>query len=131
LPGKSFSIAKQGEVMDNIRKILDNESDVNKLKTDIKRAIRTNTIEKHEWEAFETNMKQIHSDFVTRLLTKHPDLSSKDIRLSIYLRMNLSSKEIAPLMNISFRGVELHRYRLRRKLQLAQEIALSKYMMDI
>jgi ligand-binding sensor domain-containing protein/DNA-binding CsgD family transcriptional regulator len=129
--GKSFSIAKQGEVMDNIRKILDNESDVNKLKTGIKRAIRTNTIEKHEWEAFETNMKQIHSEFVTRLLARHPDLSAKDIRLAIYLRMNLSSKEIAPLMNISFRGVELHRYRLRRKLELAQEVGLSKYMTDI
>lgn len=129
--GKSFSIAKQGEVMDNIRKILDNESDINKLKTDIKRAIRTNTIEKHEWETFETNMKQIHSDFVTRLMEKHPDLSSKDIRLAIYLRMNLSSKEIAPLMNISFRGVELHRYRLRKKLALHQESNLNKYMMDI
>lgn len=129
--GKSFSIAKQGEVMDSIRKILDNESDLNKIKTEIKRAIRTNTIEKHEWEAFETNMKQIHSEFVSRLLAKHPDLSSKDIRLSIYLRMNLSSKEIAPLMNISFRGVELHRYRLRRKLVLPQEANLNKYMMDI
>jgi FixJ family two-component response regulator len=76
-------------------------------------------------------MKQIHSEFVTRLLARHPDLSAKDIRLSIYLRMNLSSKEIAPLMNISFRGVELHRYRLRRKLELAQEVGLSKYMTDI
>lgn len=129
--GKSFSIAKQGEVMDNIRKILDNEIDLNKIKTDIKRAIKSNTIDKHEWEAFETNMKQIHSEFVSRLLAIHPDLSSKDIRLSIYLRMNLSSKEIAPLMNISFRGVELHRYRLRKKLGVAQEIVLNKYMMDI
>lgn len=129
--GKSFSIAKQGEVMDSIRKILDNESDLNKIKTEIKRAIRSNTIEKHEWEAFETNMKQIHSEFVSRLLAKHADLSSKDIRLSIYLRMNLSSKEIAPLMNISFRGVELHRYRLRRKLALPQETNLNKYMMDV
>ncbi len=129
--GKSFSIAKQGEVMDNIRKILDNESDVNRLKSEIKRAIRANTIEKHEWEAFETNMKQIHSEFVSRLLAQHPDLSSKDIRLAIYLRMNLSSKEIAPLMNISFRGVELHRYRLRKKMQLRAEINLNKYMLDV
>ena len=45
--------------------------------------------------------------------------------------MNLSSKEIAPLLNISFRGVELHRYRLRKKLELPQEVSLSKFMINL
>jgi AraC family chitin signaling transcriptional activator len=129
--GKSFSIAKQGEVMDNIKKILDNESDIKTARSEIKRAIKTNTINKHEWEAFETNMKQIHNVFISRLIDKYPNLSSKDIRLSIYLKMNLSSKEIAPLMNISFRGVELHRYRLRKKMGLPQEINLNKFMLEV
>jgi AraC family chitin signaling transcriptional activator len=129
--GKSFSIAKQSEIMDSIRKILDNANDLNSVKSEIERAIRVNSINKHEWEAFQTNMKQIHSDFVTGLLLRHPELSPKDIRLAIHLKMNLSSKEIAPLMNISFRGVELHRYRLRKKLNLAQDVNLNKYMLEI
>jgi DNA-binding NarL/FixJ family response regulator len=45
--------------------------------------------------------------------------------------MNLSSKEIAPMMNISFRGVELHRYRLRKKLNLTQEENLSKFLLTV
>ncbi len=129
--GKSFSIAKQGEVMENIRKILDTETDINRIKAEVKRTIKTNSINKHEWEAFETNMKQIHSEFVSKLLGRYPDLSSKEIRLSIYLKMNLSSKEIAPLMNISFRGVELQRYRLRKKLGLPQDVNLNKFMLEI
>lgn len=126
--GKSFSIAKQSEIMETINKILDNESDVNKLKTEIKKTIRVNSINKHEWEAFENNMKQLHHEFVQKLTAAYPQLSSKDIKLSIYLRMNLSSKEIAPLMNISFRGVELHRYRLRKKMGLNPETNLNRFM---
>ena len=56
---------------------------------------------------------------------------SKDIKLCVYLKMNLSSKEIAPMMNISFRGVELHRYRLRKKLNLIQDENLSKFLLSI
>lgn len=128
---KSFSIAKQSEMMDSISKILDTEAEMAKAKNEIRRVIKTNAINKHEWEAFDTNVKQIHNDFVNRLIARHPNLSSKDIRLSIFLKMNLSSKEIAPLMNISFRGVELHRYRLRKKLGLEQDVNLNIYMLEI
>ena len=129
--GKSLSIAKQSEMIDNIRQILESEDDLNKLKNDIKKAIKINAVNKHEWETFENNVNQIHNEFVTKLSNKYPTLSSKDIKLCIYLKMNLSSKEIAPLMNISFRGVELHRYRLRKKLSLTQEESLYKFMLSI
>ena len=129
--GKSLSIAKQSEMIDNIRAILEKESDVDKLKNEIKKAIKINAVNKHEWETFENNVNQIHNEFISKLSKKYPTLTSKDIKLCIYLKMNLSSKEIAPLMNISFRGVELHRYRLRKKLGLAQEENLYKFMLSI
>ncbi len=127
--GKSFSIAKQGEIIETIDQILDTQADVNHLKLAIRKAIRANSLNKHEWESFESNMKQLHHDFVRSLANQYPQLSPKDIRLAIFLRMNLSSKEIAPLMNISFRGVELHRYRLRKKMGLPGDVNLAKYMM--
>lgn len=129
--GKSLSIAKQSEMIDNIRQILDKESDADKLKNEIKKAIKINSVNKHEWETFENNVNQIHNEFINKLTKKYPNLTSKDIKLCIYLKMNLSSKEIAPLMNISFRGVELHRYRLRKKLALNQEENLYKFMLGI
>ncbi|MBC7846474.1 MAG: histidine kinase [Flavobacterium sp.] len=129
--GKSLSIAKQSEMIDNIQQILDSEKDFNKLKSEIKKAIKINEVNKHEWEIFETNLNQIHNEFIISLSKKFPNLTPKDIKLCVYLKMNLSSKEIAPMMNISFRGVELHRYRLRKKLNLSQEENLSKFLVTI
>ncbi|MBC7746990.1 MAG: histidine kinase [Methylotenera sp.] len=129
--GKSLSIAKQSEMIENIQGILDSDMDFNKLKSEIKKVIKINAVNKHEWETFETNLNQIHNEFIINLSKKYPSLTSKDIKLCIYLKMNLSSKEIAPMMNISFRGVELHRYRLRKKLNLTQEENLSKFLLTI
>lgn len=129
--GKSLSIAKQSEMIEKIQKILDTETDFNKLKSEIKKAIKINAVNKNEWETFETNLNQIHNEFIVALSKKYPNLTPKDIKLCIYLKMNLSSKEIAPMMNISFRGVELHRYRLRKKLNLTQEENLSKFLLTI
>ncbi|MEO5775493.1 MAG: histidine kinase [Flavobacterium sp.] len=129
--GKSLSIAKQSEMIESIQSILDNENDLNQLKNKIKKSIKINALNKNEWQSFEKNLIQSHEDFVHKLTQKYPDLTSKDIKLCIYLKMNLSSKEIAPLMNISFRGVELHRYRLRKKLELHQDESLSKFMINL
>ncbi|WP_317208810.1 helix-turn-helix and ligand-binding sensor domain-containing protein [Flavobacterium algicola] len=129
--GKSLSIAKQSEMIEKVQGILDKETDINKLKSEVKKAIKINAVNKHEWETFETNLSQIHNEFMTTLSKKFPVLTSKDIKLCIYLKMNLSSKEIAPLMNISYRGVELHRYRLRKKLQLQQDVNLSQFLLSL
>jgi AraC family chitin signaling transcriptional activator len=129
--GKSLSIAKQSEMIENIQNILNSEKDFNKLKSEIKKAIKINEVNKHEWEIFETNLNQIHNEFIINLSKKYPHLTPKDIKLCVYLKMNLSSKEIAPMMNISFRGVELHRYRLRKKLNLTQEENLSKFLLTL
>ena len=129
--GKSLSIAKQSEMIENIQSILDSEKDFNKLKSEIKKAIKINEVNKHEWEIFESNLNQIHNEFIINLSKKFPNLTQKDIKLCIYLKMNLSSKEIAPMMNISFRGVELHRYRLRKKLNLSQEENLSRFLLNL
>lgn len=129
--GKSLSIAKQSQMIENIQNILDSEKDFNKLKSEIKKAIKINEVNKHEWEIFEANLNQIHNEFIITLSKKFPNLTPKDIKLCVYLKMNLSSKEIAPLMNISFRGVELHRYRLRKKLNLSQDENLSRFLLTL
>ncbi|MDP3462948.1 MAG: triple tyrosine motif-containing protein [Bacteroidales bacterium] len=81
-------------------------------------------------ELFEGYFDGVHQDFIIRLKEKHPDLSPKELRLCAYLKMNLSTKEIAPLMNISIRGVEIGRYRLRKKLDLEREENLISYLIN-
>lgn len=84
-----------------------------------------------EWERFAYHFDQVHSDFLKRLKTKFPNLSPNDFRLCSYLRMNLTSKEIAPLMNISVRGVEASRYRLRKKLELDSNTNLQEFILKL
>lgn len=131
LAGKSLSIVKQTELIDSIQKILDSETSPVSLKSKISKAIKINSINKNEWKSFENNLLKSNEDFVKELSHRYQNLTSKDIKLSIYLKMNLSSKEIAPLMNISYRGVELHRYRLRKKLDLDSTINLNLFMNNL
>ncbi|WP_461629129.1 helix-turn-helix and ligand-binding sensor domain-containing protein [Labilibaculum euxinus] len=84
-----------------------------------------------DWEQFEVHFDQVHEDFLKRLRLLHPQLTPKDLRICAYLRMNLSSKEIAPLMNISVRGVEISRYRLRKKFNIAREENLIDFILNI
>ncbi|MCO6175790.1 LuxR family transcriptional regulator [Flavobacterium sp. NRK F10] len=131
LASKSLSIVKQGELIDSIQKILDSEKNITSLKAKISKAIKINALNKNEWKSFEENLLKSNEDFVKQLTLKHQNLTSKDIKLCIYLKMNLSSKEIAPLMNISYRGVELHRYRLRKKMDLDSSVNLNLFMNNI
>lgn len=81
-------------------------------------------------EVFNVYFDEVHSDFLRRLKETYPNLSPRELRLAAYLRMNLSSKEIAPLMNISVRGLEISRYRLRKKLNLDHKANLTDFIMS-
>ena len=70
----------------------------------------------------------IHNNFMKRLHARHPELSNNERMMCAYLKMNLSTKEIAPLLNISVRGVETIRYRLRKKFGLEREDSLTDYL---
>lgn len=85
--------------------------------------------DEHEWEIFEQLYNEAHGNFFKRLKEEHPQLTPSDLRLCAYLRMNLSSKEIAPLLNISVRGVEERRYRLRKRLDLSTDQNLTELIM--
>ncbi|MBK9151052.1 MAG: hypothetical protein IPM26_08620 [Saprospiraceae bacterium] len=84
-----------------------------------------------EWETFAHNFDQVHNNFLQRIKQKHPALTPKELKLCAYLRMNLTTKELAPLLNISVRGVEISRYRLRKKLGIPGDANLNDYMMSI
>ena len=86
---------------------------------------------KDEWKIFEHNFNQVHEEFFSQLKKQFPDLTPKDLKLCAYIKMNLSTKEIAPLLNISIRGVETHRYRLKSKLNLNNGNSLGSYLRNI
>lgn len=83
-----------------------------------------------DWQIFESNFNEVHEIFFKKLKHQFPDMTPGDLKLAAYLKMNLSSKEIAPLLNISIRGVENKRYRLRKKMNLDEEENLTNFMID-
>ena len=82
------------------------------------------------WEQFAHHFDKVHTDFLVVLKNRHPNLTANELKLCAYVRMNLSSKEIAQLMNISIRGVEIGRYRLRKKLGLPTEMNLFEFLLN-
>ncbi|HTF30680.1 MAG TPA: triple tyrosine motif-containing protein [Flavitalea sp.] len=84
-----------------------------------------------EWEQFSVHFDKVHSDLLVTLKEKYQTLRAHELKLCAYLRMNLSSKEIAQLMSISVRGVEISRYRLRKKLQIPTETNLFQFLFDL
>ena len=77
---------------------------------------------------FELHFNKVHDNFLKRLKEDYPGLSNRDLRLCAYLRMNISSKEIAPLMGITYRSVEALRYRVRKKFNLQQGESLTEFI---
>ena len=77
---------------------------------------------------FEDEFDLVHNNFITLLAEKHPDLTSTERKMCSCIRMGLSTKEIAPVMNMSIRGVETLRYRLRKKFELEREDSLTEYL---
>lgn len=93
--------------------------------------IDSNISSEQDWQVFESNFNKVHEEFLKKLIDKYPNLTPSDLKLAAYLRMNLSSKEIAQLFNITHRSVELKRYRLRKKMELDTEVNLGEFMMKI
>ncbi|HEY4789615.1 MAG TPA: hypothetical protein VIH57_26375 [Bacteroidales bacterium] len=81
-----------------------------------------------EWRSAMDNLKLSQQGFFKKLKDKHPELTPHDLRLCSYLRMNFTTKEIAKLLNITTRGVEISRYRLRRKMGLDHDKNLTEYL---
>lgn len=81
-----------------------------------------------DWEAFEEQFDLLHSDFFKKLKADFPKISLAEAKLCMLLKMKLSTKEIANQLNLSVRGVETRRYRLRKKLQLGKELDLEGFL---
>ena len=94
-------------------------------------AIDSQISSEQDWQLFQENFDRIHGNFFQILKSRYPSLTSSDLRFCSYLCMNLSSKEIASMMNISLKGVEAARYRIRKKIGLPSDVSLSAFLMEL
>lgn len=129
----TMHLVQRGKLLARIREeLLQETKDSSNNGTELKRVIRLLTeAEKNDsdWTQFARHFDQIHSNFLSRLKERFPDLSPNDLKLCAYLKMNMTSKEIAQLMSITIKAVEVSRYRLRKKLQIPSEVPLFDYLL--
>ncbi len=126
----TMSMIKKNELLSSIKKEILNKADNDSVKT-VTKIIDKNLNNTNDWKMFEEAFNNADKDFINKLKSKHNNLTPNDLRLCAYLRLNLSSKEIAPLLNISPRSVEVKRYRLRKKMELAHNTNLTSYILEI
>lgn len=93
--------------------------------------IDTNNLQSKEfWDLYQANFDLIHENFFRNLRKKYPKLTPSDLKFCAFLRLNLSTKDIANITNLTIRGVEAARYRLRRKLELPEGTSLVDFLID-
>ena len=84
-----------------------------------------------DWDQFSRHFDEVHNNFLATLKKRYTDLSTTDMKLCAYLRINLTTKEIAQSMGISVRGVETSRYRLRKKLEVPADVSLFDFLLSV
>ncbi|MBB1286759.1 transcriptional regulator [Flavisolibacter sp. BT320] len=137
LASTAMHLVKKGELLTRIKDELQhldkaqvNEAELHSLKKII-RIISEEEKNNEDWEQFARHFNQVHDNFLILLKERYPNLTAHELKLCAYLRMNLSTKEIAQLVNISVRGVEISRYRLRKKLGIATEVNLYQFFLGL
>ncbi len=135
LTSATMHVVQKNETLVNIKEQLTALKKMNKdqlLSKEIQKMI--NMLQQDEvmddgWDQFMLHFSQLHGDYYNRLKSKYSELTPKDLKLCTYLRMNLSTKEMASLLNVTTRGIEASRYRLRKKINLDKEENLTEFLM--
>ncbi len=137
LVNNTLQTVKKNKILNGILtglKELDSEKmdDYAKQKlTKINKSIAKEVDHDKSWQNLVNHIKNVHQDFLQRLKQKHPEVSPRDLDLAPLLLLNMSTKEISEALNISAAGVELARYRLRKKLNLVNKENLTGYLLTI
>ena len=136
LAASAMNLVVKNEFIDSIKEALkklqqsDKKAETKKALEKIVKEIDITLKLQDDWEQFEYHFDKVHGDFLYRLRSDYPNLSPSEQKLCALLRMNLNTKDIANMLSISLRGVEVARYRLRKKLTLEKGQNLSKFILE-
>ena len=136
LAESTMTIIKKNEILVTIKEEVVHQKTAlgsqypNKYYDKLIRMLDENLSSEDDWAIFQTNFDRIHENFFRNLHSTYPELTSNDLRFCAYLRLNLSSKDIAHLMNISLKGVEMARSRIRKKMGIPSSKSLTEFMIE-
>ncbi len=130
----ALHLAKKNEVLENLKqqaKAFKATSTENKGYQELIKTINFDQHDDRNWENFTQYFEQVHKDFSTNVKSKYPEVTKNELRFMALLKMNMSSKEIATILNISADGVKKARQRLRKKMDLTPQDSLENAVLAI
>ncbi|SEK94552.1 Tetratricopeptide repeat-containing protein [Aquimarina amphilecti] len=136
LSSYALNFIKKNEIVqqlqETIQKIKKSSSiEKQQLITDLNKIIKKNLSIDKDWEDFSRFFEDAHQGFYARLKSKHPDLSSNDLKICSLIRLNLNIKETASILGISPESVKTARYRLRKKIELDPKQEILTYLLQL
>lgn len=137
LASSTLAIIRKNEMLVQLKKEVENQKHKlgsqfpNKYADHLIRMINDNISSDDDWEIFQQNFDLIHENFFRHIKGNYTDVTAHDLKLCAFIRLNLSTKEIASLLNITVRGVEAARYRLRKKFRIPAEKNLTEFLIEL
>ncbi len=133
LTSAAILIANKNEVLEKLGKLADkmdcnNENSQPEIRKEMLREIERQTDVESQWEQFRLHFESIHHSFFEKLHSQTANLTQTDLQMCAYIKLNMATKEIARLMNITPESVNTHRYRLRKKLTLPADETLDSFV---
>ena len=130
----ALHLAKKNEVLESIKQKAEALKKEESVKTGYQNLIRTidfDLQDDNNWKNFSRYFEEVHKDFNSNVKARFPEVTPNELRLLALLKMNLSSKEIANILNISHEGIKKARYRLRKKLNIQTEDSLQDLVLSL
>ncbi|MDI9257182.1 hypothetical protein [Flavobacterium sedimenticola] len=125
----TIQMIEKNEILDEIKNIIGKK--VPNAEAELKKLVSKYTIQENNWRDFEYYFESVNKNFYTRLKQKYPDISANDLKICALIKLNLSIKEMASILNISPDSVKTARHRLRKKLQLTTEENLTDFILSV
>lgn len=125
----TIQMVEKNELLDEIKSIINRKEPTSE--TELKKLVNKYTIQDNNWKDFDHHFESVNKNFYTRLKQKYPEISSNDLKICALIKLNLSIKEMASILNISPDSVKTARHRLRKKLQLSTEENLTDFILSV
>ncbi len=130
LTAMTAQMLQKNELMQELKNKLEEDKNISK-DSPISKIINKGQNQDRDWSDFNTHFESINKNFYTRLKQSYPDISPNDLKICALIKLNLSIKEMAAILNISPDSVKTARYRLRKKLQMNTEDNLTDFILNL
>jgi len=131
----SLLVANKNNLLNQIfelsTQILDDKENATKSAEKINKIIKTNLNIDEEWENFNMHFEKVHPHFFKKLKRLCSDLTEENLKMLAYIKMGMTTKQIAQLLNIAPKSVEMNRYRIKKKLKLAEKESATKFIRSL